>query len=115
VAGSLFGQPGCNCCSPPCCFTVVVKECGAALPGVTITLKLSGTTVLTGVSDGLGRVASGGTVQKRCPSGTETYALTWSYHAGNDSRIAPASTSYTFDPTSCPGGDQVITINFAAI
>lgn len=112
---SLFGQPGCNCCSPPCCFTVYVKECGVAFPGVTITLKLSGTTVITGVSDGLGRVASGGTVQTRCPSVTETYDLTWDYNAVNKDRIAPATTSYTFDPSSCPGGTGVITITFAAI
>jgi len=115
VAGSLFGQPGCNCCTDPCCFTVVVKECGAVFPGVTITLKLSGTTILTGISDGTGSVASGGTVQKRCPTGTETYALTWDYNAVNKDRIQPASTSYTFDPTSCPGGTRVITINFSGI
>lgn len=112
---ALFGQPGCNCCTPPCCFTVYVKECGVAFPGVTITLKLSGTTVITGVSDGFGRVASGGTVQRRCPTVLETYALTWDYVAGNKDRIEPASTTYTFDPASCSGGDQVITITFSAI
>jgi hypothetical protein len=108
--------PGCCACEPPCCFNVKVQECGVALPGVTITLKLSGTTILTGVSNGVGLVASGGTVQTHCTGSAETYALTWDYVAVNKDRIQPASTSYSFDPTAgCPTGTTTITINFAGI
>lgn len=112
---AMRGVPGCCTCSPPCCFNVKVQECGAALPGVTITLKLSGTTVLTGVSNGVGLVASGGIIQTHCTGSSETYDLTWDYNAVNKDRIAPASTTYSFDGSSCPTGTTTITINFAAI
>ena len=119
MAGSLFGQPGCNCCTGTCCFSVYVSACSHPLPGVSITLtdNATSTVVMNGTTNAAGIVVDGGGVKIRvCPGVDATYTLTWSYISGNQDRMQPNPTSISFAGShGCPGGDSVATIIFTPI
>lgn len=110
-----------GCCSCPtqpytCCIRFYVGSCsgpifglyGLPVEGVSITLKVGGTTVLSGVTDATGLVAVSGVVQEYCVNTLTTFNLSaWSYV--NDSRITPSITSWTFGPHSyCAASPTVL-------